>query len=177
MVGQLGRNVAESLLSVHYRSRCESLIRFSNRAFYDNRLLTFPGPTPDEVCVRSVYLEDATYDAGGSRTNRIEAERVTETVFELMEKTPPAETIGVVALSRAQADLIENLIEERRMSDRHFDERFREDLDEHFFVKNLENVQGDERDHMILSIGYGPTPAGAVPNRFGPINRKAANGV
>lgn len=172
MVGQLGRNVAESLLSVHYRSRCESLIRFSNRAFYDNRLLTFPGPTPDEVCVRSVYLEDATYDAGGSRTNRVEAERVTETVFELMETTPPAETIGVVALSRAQADLIENLVEERRMSDRHFDERFREDLDEHFFVKNLENVQGDERDHMILSIGYGTTPAGAVPNRFGPINRE-----
>jgi very-short-patch-repair endonuclease/DNA polymerase III delta prime subunit len=172
MVGQLGRNVAESLLSVHYRSRCESLIRFSNRAFYDNRLLTFPGPTPDEVCVRSVYLEDATYDAGGSRTNRVEAERVTETVFELMETTPPAETIGVVALSRAQADLIENLIEERRMIDRHLDDRFREDLDEHFFVKNLENVQGDERDHMILSIGYGPTPAGAVPNRFGPINRE-----
>lgn len=172
MVGQLGRNVAESLLSVHYRSRCESLIRFSNRAFYNNRLLTFPGPAPDEVCVRSVHLGDATYDAGGSRTNRLEAERVTEIVFELMQTTPHSDTVGVVALSRAQADLIENLIEERQSLDRHLDDRFRKDLDEPFFVKNLENVQGDERDHMILSVGYGRTAAGAVPNRFGPINRE-----
>ncbi len=172
MVGQLGNNVAESWLGVHYRSRCESLIRFSNHSFYDNRLLTFPGPIPDEVCVKSVYLEEATYDAGGSRSNRGEAERVTELVLELMQTTPSTESVGVVALSRAQADLIENLIEERRMVERHLDDRFSADLDECFFVKNLENVQGDERDHMILSIGYGPTPAGAVPNRFGPINRE-----
>lgn len=171
MVGQLGRNVAESWLGVHYRSRCESLIRFSNHAFYENRLLTFPGPTADDVCVRGVYLEDATYDAGGSRTNRVEAERVTEIVFDLMQTTPHADTVGVVALSRAQADLIEHLIEERLTLDRQLEDRFRRDRHEHFFVKNLENVQGDERDHMILSIGYGPTPAGAVPNRFGPINR------
>ncbi|MDE2893754.1 MAG: DUF3320 domain-containing protein [Chloroflexota bacterium] len=172
MVGQVGRNVGESWLSVHYRSRCEGLIRFSNHAFYESRLLTFPGPGSDEVCVRDVYLEDATYDAGGSRTNRVEAEQVTEIVFELMEQTAPDESVGVVALSRAQADLIENLIEQRRLLDRHLDDRFSEDLDEHFFVKNLENVQGDERDHMIFSIGYGPTPTGNVPNRFGPINRE-----
>ncbi len=171
MVGQLGRNVAESYLSVHYRSRCESLIRFSNHAFYEDRLLTFPGPTPDAACVRDVYLEDATYDAGGTRTNRVEAERVAHIVFDLMQTTPRTESIGVVALSRTQGDLIENLIEERRMSERQLDDRFDEDLDEHFFVKNLENVQGDERDHMILSIGYGPTSTGAVRNNVGPINR------
>ena len=172
LVGQRGRNVAESYLKVHYRSRCESLIRFSNGAFYGNQLLTFPGPTADEVCVRDVYLKDATYDAGGSRTNKLEAERVADIVFELMQTTPRNQSIGVVALSRAQSDLIENLIEERRMTERQFDDRFSDDLDEHFFVKNLENVQGDERDHMIFTIGYGPTPAGRVPNRFGPINRK-----
>ena len=170
MIGQVGNGIAERYLSVHYRSRCESLIRFSNHAFYEDRLLTFPGPNPASACVRDEYLPEATYDAGGSRTNRGEAERVTDIVFELMAERPPKESVGVVALSRPQADLIDRLIEERRLLNRHLDDRFSEDLDERFFVKNLENVQGDERDHMILSIGYGPTPSGAVPNRFGPIN-------
>ena len=172
MVGQVGAGFAERYLSVHYRSRCESLIRFSNHAFYEDRLLTFPSPDPAAACVRDIYLPDATYDAGGSRNNREEAERVTDIVFELMATQTTNESVGVVALSRSQADLIENFIEERRLLNRHLDHRFGDDLFERFFVKNLENVQGDERDHMILSIGYGPTPAGAVPNRFGPINQE-----
>ena len=170
MVGKVGNGIGERYLSVHYRSQCESLIRFSNHAFYEDRLLTFPGPDPASACVRDEYLPDATYDAGGSRTNRGEAERVTDIVFDLLASRPAEESVGVVALSRAQADLIENLIEERRLLNRNLDDRFSEDLDERFFVKNLENVQGDERDHMILSIGYGPTGIGPVPNRFGPIN-------
>ena len=172
MVGQVGAGFAERYLSVHYRSRCESLIRFSNHAFYEDRLLTFPSPDPAATCVRDIYLPNATYDAGGSRTNREEAERVADIVFELMVTQATNESIGVVALSRSQADLIENFIEERRLLNRHLDHGFSDDLPERFFVKNLENVQGDERDHMILSIGYGPTPAGAVPNRFGPINQE-----
>ena len=172
MVGQVGTGIAERYLSVHYRSRCESLIRFSNHAFYENRLLTFPSPDPAATSIRDVYLPHATYEAGGSRTNRTEAERVADIVFELMEtQTASEESIGVVAFSRPQANLIDQLIEERRWSNRHLDQWFRNDIPERFFVKNLENVQGDERDHMILSIGYGPTPAGKVPNRFGPINR------
>ena len=171
MVGKVGAGFADRYLSVHYRSRCESLIRFSNHAFYENRLLTFPSPDPAAASVHDVYLPKATYDAGGRRTNRDEAERATDIVFELMATQTASESIGVVALSRPQADLIESLIEERRLLNRHLDHRFSDDLTERFFVKNLENVQGDERDHMILSIGYGPTPAGAVPNRFGPINR------
>ena len=170
MVGQVGSDFSERYLSVHYRSRCESLIRFSNNAFYDNRLLTFPSPDPTSAAVRDEYLPEATYDMGRTRTNRDEAERVKDLVFELMENQPQDESIGVVALSRAQADLIETLIEEHRMLNRHLDGRFSDELPERFFVKNLENVQGDERDHMILSICYGPTPAGTVPNRFGPIN-------
>ena len=76
-----------------------------------------------------------------------------------------------MALSRAQADLIEQLVDERRILQRDVDENFNERPEEPFFVKNLESVQGDERDHIILSIGYGPTVgSGAVPNRFGPIN-------
>ena len=172
MVGKVGTEFAERYLNVHYRSRSESLISFSNHAFYENRLLTFPGPDPADVAVRDVYLPNATYDMGRTKTNREEAERVTDIVFELMDTQPADESIGVVALSRSQADLIEALIEERRMLSRHLDYRFSEERAERFFVKNLENVQGDERDHMVLSICYGPTPAGAVPNRFGPINRE-----
>ena len=81
MVGQVGAGIAEKYLSVHYRSRCESLIRFSNHAFYDDRLLTFPKPNPASVSTRTVYLPKATYDAGGSRTNRSEAEHVADLVL------------------------------------------------------------------------------------------------
>jgi very-short-patch-repair endonuclease len=90
-----------------------------------------------------------------------------------MRTRPGEESIGVVTLNRPQADCIRDLIDSRRLIERDLDERFGEDRREPFFVKNLENVQGDERDHMILSIGYGPTVgSGQVPNRFGPINQE-----
>ena len=93
-------------------------------------------------------------------------------VFDHMRTRPVGESLGVVALSRIQADLISRIIDERRITERDVDERFGEDSEEPFFVKNLENVQGDERDRMIICIGYGPTVgSGAVPNRFGPINQ------
>ena len=169
-----GAGVNAVHLGVHYRSQHDTLIRYSNHYFYDDRLLTFPSAscTRPGLGIRSIYLPDARFEAGGSRTNRMEAERVVQAVFEsLMETQPSTESIGVVALSRPQADLIQELIDLRRLSDRRFDERFAEQANERFFVKNLENVQGDERDHVILSIGYGPaTASGAVPNRFGPVN-------
>ena len=173
LVGMSGAGVNAVHLGVHYRSQHDTLIRYSNHYFYDDRLLTFPSAscTRPGLGIRSIYLPDARFEAGGSRTNRMEAERVVQAVFELMETQPSTESIGVVALSRPQADLIQELIDLRRLSDRRFDERFAEQANERFFVKNLENVQGDERDHVILSIGYGPTTAsGAVPNRFGPVN-------
>jgi very-short-patch-repair endonuclease len=90
-----------------------------------------------------------------------------------MHARPHHESVGVVTLSRAQADLIEELVNVQRLIDASLDSRFSPELSERFFVKNLENVQGDERDHILLSIGYGPTVgSGAVPNRFGPINRE-----
>ncbi len=173
MVGMLGAGVAEQHLTIHYRSRQENLIRYSNHYFYEDRLLTFPTPgrNDDAPGVRGVYLSHGRFDAGASRTNRVEAEEVVRRVFSTMRSRPARESLGVVALSRAQADLIERLVDERRLEERDLDQRFREDQPECFFVKNLENVQGDERDHIILSIGYGPTTApGAVPQRFGPIN-------
>jgi very-short-patch-repair endonuclease len=172
-VGLVGRLFKEEHLNVHYRSRDESLIRFSNHHFYDDRLVTFPSPGIRDLWlgVHDVYVPDGRYDAGATRTNRKEAERVVELVFEHMRTRPVGESLGVVALSRTQADLIERLVDERRILERDVNERFNERPDEPFFVKNLERVQGDERDHMIISIGYGPTAgSGAVPNRFGPLN-------
>ena len=172
-VGQIGRLFTQEYLNVHYRSLDETLIRFSNHHFYGDRLLTFPSPgfADSWAGVHDVYVPEGRYDAGATRTNRIEAERVVDLIFEHMRTRPFGESLGVVALSRAQADLIDHLVNERRILQRDVDERFDESADEPFFVKNLESVQGDERDHMILSIGYGPTVgSGAVPNRFGPIN-------
>ena len=171
MVSMAYSSVEEHNLEVHYRSRHDSLIRYSNRYFYDDRLLTFPNPgVDDSLGVRSVYLPDGRYDTGGSRTNQIEAQRVLELVFELFQ-TRPGESVGVVALSRNQADRIETLIDNHRLTTSQFDNRFSSDAVERFFVKNLENVQGDERDHIVLSVGYGPsTESGRVYNRFGPIN-------
>lgn len=173
LVGMIGAGVEDVYLKVHYRSQHDALIRYSNHYFYDDRLLTFPSALSKRLGLglHSVYLPDGRFEAGGSRTNRIEAENVVRIVFDLMQMLPPTESIGVVSLSRVQAELIQELIDQRRLSDRRFDGRFADDAHERFFVKNLENVQGDERDHVILSIGYGPTTAaGIVPNRFGPVN-------
>ena len=172
LVGMAGDGVAEQYLSMHYRSRHEDLIRYSNRHFYDDRLLVFPSADrePRDLGVRSVYVPEGVYDMGGARTNRAEAERVADEVFRLLRERPERESVGVVALSRSQADLIEQLVEQRRLTERDLDARFAEERSERFFVKNLENVQGDERDHIVLSVGYGPTADGVTPQRFGPIN-------
>lgn len=176
MVALAGDQVAEQWLTVHYRSRHEDLIRYSNHYFYGDRLLTFPAPRHDgmhHLGIHDVYLADGRYDAAATRANRKEADRVVELVFALMRSRPGTESVGVVALSRSQMEMIERILDERRLEHRDLDERFSADRHERFFVKNLENVQGDERDHIILSIGYGPTVgSGAVPNRFGPVNRE-----
>ncbi len=174
-VGLVGAAFTETHLNVHYRSRDESLIRFSNHYFYEDRLLTFPSPmSPNGGSwdgMHDIYLSDGRYDAGATRTNREESERVVDLVFEHMRTRPVEESLGVVALSRAQADYIDQLIEYRRLEQRDVDHWFADGVKEPFFVKNLENVQGDERDRIIISVGYGPTAgSGATPNRFGPLN-------
>ncbi|HEX4050324.1 MAG TPA: DUF4011 domain-containing protein [Steroidobacteraceae bacterium] len=157
----------------HYRSKHHSLIAFSNREFYDDRLIVFPSPKhkSTEMGVQSVYVKDATYK---SSLNQLEGETVVEQVAAMMRARPEA-SIGVVAINQAQMDLLSGL----------FDHLFaqNEDLEEYrrrwagtieeFFVKNLENVQGDERDVIIISTVYGPEVAGGKPmQRFGPINAK-----
>jgi very-short-patch-repair endonuclease len=173
MVGMKGTGVQPAYLGMHYRSRHEDLIRYSNHNFYEDRLLTFPSPdrAAGYLGLKDIYVPNGRYDAGASRTNRLEALAVVQRVFELLRCRPLNESVGVVALSRKQAELIEELIIAQRLEDSSLDSRFGETVAERFFVKNLENVQGDERDHIVLCIGYGPTVgSGNVPNRFGPIN-------
>jgi hypothetical protein len=156
----------------HYRSRHEGLIAFANETFYDGKLITFPGPQLGGTA-RSVRLEhvaDGAYDRGGRRDNRREAQVVVQRVLAHFQKSP-SRTLGVIALSYPQMEAIQDELErqlERRPDlERHFDG----DRLGGFFVKNLETVQGDERDVIILSIGYGRDEAGKLVLNFGPLNR------
>lgn len=157
-------------LKWHYRSRYEQLISFSNKNFYDNDLITFPSAKGD---VRGVgvdyYYVDGTFDRQ-SKTNLKEAERVVELVFENIEQYPNR-SLGVVAFSVAQQTLIEKLLAKRRQNDTSKEPFFKSDRAEPFFVKNLETVQGDERDTIIFSVAYGKDSQGRLLLNFGPVNR------
>ncbi len=158
------------MLRWHYRSRDERLIAFSNHEIYEGGLTTFPGAIDGEVL--SHVLVDELPEAGEARVSpRAEVERVVELVLE-HAATRPDESLGVIALGGVHADAIEARLLEvlRERSDRVLDEFFAEDREERFFVKNLERVQGDERDAIILAVGYGKTADGTLPHRFGPLN-------
>ncbi len=162
------------LLRWHYRSRHASLIEFSNKSFYDEGLRIFPSPHigRDELGVSLLHLPDAVYDRGRTRTNRGEAEAVARAVLHHALSRPEL-TLGVAAFSMAQQSAIEDEIEGlRRRTDHPAIERFFQlHPEEPFFVKNLENVQGDERDVMYLSVGYGRDATGRVGTNFGPLNQ------
>ncbi len=159
----------------HYRSRHESLISFSNYHYYGNRLLTFPSAAehaPDlGIAIRRV--SGAVFDRGGTRTNRTEAGAVVAEIvarLSAMAQGAPAHSIGVVTFSQPQQALIEDLLEEKRAQHPDIEPFFSPEHDEPVFVKNLENVQGDERDLMIFSIGYGRDGKGRLHMNFGPLN-------
>ena len=156
-------------LKWHYRSRSEELITFSNQSFYDSNLITIPQSRKHEsgFGIDFYYVEDGRYDTN-TRTNPIEAKKVCDMVFEHFDNSE--ESLGVVAFSNVQAELISNLIEKRLKKNPKYEKFFDEDLDEPFFVKNLESVQGDERDRIIFSICYGYNQENKFYQRFGPLN-------
>lgn len=162
-------------LQWHYRSRHEGLITFSNRQYYDNDLLTFPSPELELGGVRFHHVPNARYDKGKSRTNRLEAEAlVKELVSRLRDPKAPRRSYGVVTFSQAQQALVENLIDEERRKYPEIENHFGDEPPvegEPVFVKNLENVQGDERDIILFSICYGMDEAGKLSMNFGPLNR------
>lgn len=155
-------------LGWHYRSKHESLITFSNKNFYDNRLVTFPSAEDKISKVTWQYVEGY-YDYGKTRTNRAEAEAITAEVIERMQQNPD-KSIGVVAFSKQQSDLIEDILTEALAKYPEL-EKANINSSEPLFIKNLENVQGDERDIILFSVGYGPDKEGHVSMNFGPLNK------
>lgn len=158
-------------LNWHYRSRHESLIAFSNRQYYDNRLLIFPSAQRAGLGVSWRYVRGS-YDKGGSRTNRLEADAiVAEIVGRLLDDSRNGDSIGVVTFNQAQQSLIEDLLDAKRMEYPAIEPYFAEDNPNRVFCKNLENVQGDERDVILFSICYGPDQSGKISMNFGPMNK------
>ena len=154
----------------HYRSRHESLIAFSNRRYYDNRLNTFPSPSAPLSRVRLISV-DGIYDRGRTRQNRVEAEAVvSEIIRRLTDPETAGQSIGVVTFSSVQQLLIEDLLEARLARNEAAEEALARQT-EPIFVKNLENVQGDERDVILFSVCYGPDRTGRLSMNFGPLGR------
>ncbi len=157
----------------HYRSEHESLIAFSNRHFYDDKLIVFPAPVPQhQGCgVHLNYIENATYFRG---CNQKEAETVVTAVAAHFKNSPEL-SLGVATFNMRQQALINEILDERCQEDSWLEAQIKltENSKEPFFIKNLENVQGDERDVIFVSTTYGPDPeTGKVFQRFGPISHE-----
>jgi hypothetical protein len=167
----------ERMLGWHYRSRHESLIAVANREFYDDRLIVFPSPDAArrERGLVLRHLPEAVYDRGGTRTNRVEAAAVAQAVraHARAQIERPAEerlSLGVATFSMAQRQAIQDELERLRRDDPACEPFFAGGVPEPFFIKNLETVQGDERDVIYISVGYGRTADGVVAMGFGPLN-------
>lgn len=164
------------MLLWHYRSRSEQLIAFSNQEIYDNRLVTFPGcreKMPD-TGVEFVYVPDGCYAPSPASCNEIEAERCARLVFEHFRQHPDR-SLGVITFSEKQQQTVLDALQALREKDQRMESFFQEDRPDSFFVKNLENVQGDERDTIFFSVGYGyteeqKTQGKRMSLRFGPLS-------
>jgi len=154
-------------LSWHYRSKHESLISFSNHKYYEGRLSSFPRPPQDHADLGVTWRRvNGTFERGGDRVNRVEADAIVAEVRARLERDPKA-SIGVVTFNTQQRDLIMDQLEDCA------DERVAAALiasGDSLFVKNLENVQGDERDVILFSLAFSPSPdTGKLPLNFGPL--------
>lgn len=173
----LAASIPSRTLRLHYRSRHESLITFSNDRYYDNELVTFPSPQVNDPAVRleRPSNESAFYARGGARTNQGEARAIVdEIVRRTTNRDPliPERSIGVVTFNSEQQTLIENLLDRARRAHPEMEAAFSAERSEAVFVKNLETVQGDERDVILFSVTYGPDRTGHVTMNFGPLNRE-----
>lgn len=154
----------------HYRSRCEQLIAFSNMNFYDGDLITFPSSRTDELGMGVDYYHVEGLFDRRTHTNQTEAKFVVDLIVRHI-KEYPNRSLGVVAFSVAQQDLIDDMLAKRRQELPEIDPFFFNESNEPFFIKNLETVQGDERDTIIFSIAYGIDLQGRMLHNFGPLNR------
>lgn len=156
----------------HYRSRHEHLIAYSNAKIYHNNLITFPSNVdrlPD-VGVEYIHVPKGYYDRGGRKGNVVEAARVAELVLDHFRRFPDR-SLGVITFGEVQQLANETALRKLRLDNQQFEPFFQEDRPEPFFVKSLENVQGDERDTIIFSIGYAKDAAGVMRMNFGPLSQ------
>ncbi|MCO1336274.1 DUF3320 domain-containing protein [Microbulbifer sp. OS29] len=170
----IGASIPQQVLNLHYRSRRESLIAFSNSRYYDNSLITFPAPVHPDKGVALVRAEGF-YARGKARHNQGEAKAIVAQIVRRLTSPDTVvrnQSIGVVTFNSEQQTLIEDLLDKARSEDPSIEWAFSEDTTlEPVFVKNLETVQGDERDVILFSITYGPDETGHVTMNFGPLNR------
>ena len=161
-------------LKGHYRSRHETLIAFSNSKYYENSLVTYPSSDTKESAV-TLHRVNGVYSKGKGRNNPIEAAAVVDEIIKrLTNPANSSKTIGVVTLNTEQQRTVEDLLDDAQRKHPQIEPYFQStDTYDGVFVKNLESVQGDERDIIILSLGYGPTEAGGgtMSMNFGPLNK------
>ncbi len=167
----LALSIPSRYLSRHYRSRHESLIAFSNINYYDNKLLTFP--SADDLNRKTRYHHvNGFYDKGGTRSNAFEADAIIDYIrTHYSQERGRERSLGVVTFSQAQQNLIEDKLQDMLSRNPSIEETI-VNSEEPLFIKNLENVQGDERDIILFSIGYGPDESGKISMNFGPLNRE-----
>ena len=159
------------ILMWHYRSQDESLIAFSNQKVYESQLISFPNPVKDpNRGVHFRYVEGGIYDRGGRRDNIREAEEVARLTLKHVQQNPQ-QSLGIIAFSKAQSDAIEEQLDRLSATNPNLEE-FCQDNSPNFFLKPLERVQGDERDVIILSFGYGFDDQGELIHNFGPLSRQ-----
>jgi very-short-patch-repair endonuclease len=167
----LAKGAPARMLQWHYRSKHQSLIAVSNREFYENKLFIVPSPY-DAVAgmgLKFNYLKDAPYDRGGTRTNPGEARTIAEAVIR-HARTCPDQSLGVATFSVAQRQLVLKELELLRRANPDTESFFESTGFEPFFVKNLDNIQGDERDVIFISVGYGKNEQGYLAHAFGPLS-------
>ncbi|MCX6651004.1 MAG: DUF4011 domain-containing protein [Methanomassiliicoccales archaeon] len=164
--------MSRRMLMWHYRSKDESLIAFSNYQFYGGRLNTFPSSVfgREGFGIRHVFVPNGVFDRGKTRTNREEAKVVAAMVQEHYARKD-GRSLGVIAFSEAQMDAVDQALMELRRKDKDLDAKLSSDEGEPFLLYNLENVQGHERDRIILSVGYGKDEGGKFLLNFGPLNK------
>ena len=167
------RSFPSKNLKWHYRSRHETLIAVSNEEFYDNKLVVYPSPMQDvdDLGLKLVHLPNTIYDRGRTAQNRQEALAVARAAIQHFRESPER-SLGVGTFSAKQQTAILEELEHELDEHPEMAGYFSQDRDEHFFVKNLETIQGDERDVIYLSIGYGFDRYGKLSNNFGPLNSK-----
>jgi very-short-patch-repair endonuclease len=165
------RGLPQRMLRWHYRSRHQSLIAVSNSQFYENKLFIVPSPYTQEagMGLRFHHVANGVFDSGNTGTNQVEAKILAEAII-AHAKASPEMSLGVATFSVAQRKAIQDQLELLRRQNPDTEPFFHSHPNEPFFVKNLENVQGDERDVILISVGYGRNQNGYMAMRFGPLS-------